>query len=314
MILNQWFKNMICFLIFFIFGTDSLAWASKCTLKDSLNIQDAHEGFCHFDVKNRKFKGTQSQQAACLTRKVKRMGFIGTETITKYLKSLLAEPAPSVSKVQALLELQQIKTTDVGGDLNKAILANYFIIHDTSTPNCSEYGNFTSCKVRGELPKNRDDITWIYNKNFGGHPKTYPNRSAHVFTNRVGASITEVNFADHIATTKFESCYDSSAKKNLFIGIENIQPRIGDPSIPRPGKKANDYDAPDPGFTSKQYARLALIYIVASARSGQWLIPAFHAVLDQYYKDGHDDPQNFDMEIFSDAVRNYNNELLSIGN
>ncbi len=124
-------------------------------------------------------------------------------------------------------------------------------------------------------------------------------------TNRVGASITEVDFAEHIGTTKFEYCVDSSAKVKIFLGVENIQPRVGDPKIPKPGHDANDYDAPYPGFTPKQYERLALPYVVASARRGQWLIPAFHGVIDHFYRDGHDDPQHFDMSAFSAAVEKH---------
>jgi hypothetical protein len=141
------------------------------------------------------------------------------------------------------------------------------------------------------------------NQNFAGHPRLSPNRLAHVFNNRVGESVTEVDFAQHIGTTKFERCAAAAAKKRLFIGIENIQPRIGAPKIPAPGKKANNFEAPQPGFSAKQYDRLALLYLVASARWGQWLIPTFHAVVDQQYADGHDDPQHFDMTTFSSAVQ-----------
>jgi len=110
---------------------------------------------------------------------------------------------------------------------------------------------------------------------------------------------------DHIATTKFERCADSDAKDRLFVGIENIQPRVGDPRIPAPGRRVNDFDAPQPGFSQKQYERLALLYLVASARRGQWLIPAFHAVIDSQYADGHDDPQKFDITAFSDEVKKH---------
>ena len=102
-----------------------------------------------------------------------------------------------------------------------------------------------------------------------------------------------------------------SSKRGLFIGIENIQPRIGLPAVPAPGKKANDLIAPDPGFTPAQYRRLALLYVAAGVRRGRWLIPAFHAVVDSRYADGHDDPQNFDMRAFSDAVKGHLDELAS---
>ncbi|HXY90235.1 MAG TPA: hypothetical protein VEH75_06405, partial [Xanthobacteraceae bacterium] len=51
-----------------------------------------------------------------------------------------------------------------------------------------------------------------------------------------------------------------------------------------------------------QYEKLALVYIVASRRAGRWLIPAFHAVLDEGIYDKHDDPQNFDFATFNENI------------
>jgi hypothetical protein len=283
----------------------SAAWAAKCDLKKGISAQEGRGGACKFDVQKKTFEGTPAQQATCLTQEVKRLGHIGGATITPFLKDIVGTPAPPIRQVQALLDAGDIHANEVGGAVHQPISANYFIIHDTSTPNCSVVGPSASCRTRGEFPPDRDDAAWVYNKNFGGHPKQFPNRAAHAFTNRVGGSITEVDFADHIATTKFETCKDVKVKTKMFIGVENIQPRLGDPKVPKPGKKANDFDAPSPGFTANQYDRLALLYLVASSRRGQWLIPAFHAVLDQFYVDGHDDPQRFDMAAFSDAVQKY---------
>ncbi|MGH7126712.1 MAG: hypothetical protein ACREFI_20200, partial [Stellaceae bacterium] len=44
------------------------------------------------------------------------------------------------------------------------------------------------------------------------------------------------------------------------------------------------------------------IYIVASLRAGAWMIPAFHAVIDDGIYDKHDDPQNFEFEKFASAI------------
>ena len=294
-------------LVLALAGPSPAAWAAAdCKLKDGVTAQDARLGLCKFDAQKRAFDGTPAQQAACLTREVKRVAHIGGETISPFLKELAGKPAPAAQKVQSLLDGQQIKPAQIGGPMNKPITADYFIIHDTSTPNCSNAGmSAASCPTRGQFPPNRDDATWIFNKNFGGHPKQFPDRLAHVHNNRVGKSVTEVDFADHIGTTKFESCVDASAKTKLFVGVENIQPRVGDPRVPPPGVKANDFDAPQPGFTPAQYERLALLYLVASARRGRWLIPAFHAVIDSKYSNGHDDPQNFDMTAFSAAVQRH---------
>jgi hypothetical protein len=70
-----------------------------------------------------------------------------------------------------------------------------------------------------------------------------------------------------------------------------------------PGRGSqNDFLAPSPGFSRAQYERLALIYIVASRRAGAWMIPAFHAVIDDGIPDKHDDPQNFEFAEFNDAI------------
>jgi hypothetical protein len=68
------------------------------------------------------------------------------------------------------------------------------------------------------------------------------------------------------------------------------------------GGRGNDGLAPDPGFTPAQYDRLALLYIAASVRKGTWLIPAFHAVLDTGFANGHDDPQNFSLADWSASL------------
>ena len=271
--------------------------AVDCTVEKGGEIGVAQEraGPCNFDVEKRSFQGSPAQQAACLTRHVKLKGRIGDETITSFLKSLVGTPAPAV---QPLLDALQISQNEVGGNTNQSISANYFVIHDTSWPNCSTFNLPTSCDVRDQFPVNRDDASWSFNRNFGGHPKPAPDRLAHVITSRVGTSITEVNFSEHIATTKFEQCRDQNAKTKLFIGVENIQPRVN-----MSGENSGAFLAPNPGFTTAQYERLALLYVVASSRRGQWLVPAFHAVIDDYYLQGHDDPQNFDMEAFSAAIK-----------
>jgi hypothetical protein len=83
----------------------------------------------------------------------------------------------------------------------------------------------------------------------------------------------------------------------LLLHVEFIQPRRG-----APGHRRNDIAAPTPGFTAVQYDRLALVYMLASVRAGQWLIPAFHAVIDSDIRGGHDDPQNFDLDAFAHSL------------
>jgi hypothetical protein len=64
-----------------------------------------------------------------------------------------------------------------------------------------------------------------------------------------------------------------------------------------------------PGFTAAQYERLALLYMLASVRAGEWLIPAYHAVIDNDIRDGHDDPQHFDLEVFARSLEGLINQL-----
>ena len=91
---------------------------------------------------------------------------------------------------------------------------------------------------------------------------------------------------------------DKPSLTGLFLHVELVQPRRSVPG----GGKGNDGLAPDPGFTPAQYDRLALLYFAASVRKGTWLIPAFHAVLDTGFANGHDDPQNFSLADWSASL------------
>jgi len=64
-----------------------------------------------------------------------------------------------------------------------------------------------------------------------------------------------------------------------------------------------DATAPTPGFTAAQLDRLALTYVAASVRRGQWMIPAFHAAIDVGLPNAHDDPQNFDLKLWAQHLR-----------
>jgi TonB family protein len=68
-----------------------------------------------------------------------------------------------------------------------------------------------------------------------------------------------------------------------------------------PGHR-NDARTPDPAFTTAQYDRLALVYVIASVRAERWLVPAFHAAIDAQIPNGHDDPLNFDIDSFARSV------------
>jgi hypothetical protein len=280
------------------------AQALNCALKPNVTAEQAATGLCGYDVGARRFAGTPADQAACLTREVRKAGVVGRPTLTGFLRRRVGT-ATDVSQGRLSDYIRALgvdAAKEAGGDPMAAVTADYFIIHDTSEPQCSQPGwSVTLCPVPGMLPKARDTAEWAAELGYLGHPKPAPDRLAHAWTNRVGGSITEVTFDLPLRSTKFESCLDTPAKAGLFLAVENTQPRVADPKAPLP----NDFDAPRPGFTRAQYDRLALLYVTASVRRGQWLIPAFHAVLDSYFLEGHDDPQHFDMRAFSRAIERH---------
>ena len=48
--------------------------------------------------------------------------------------------------------------------------------------------------------------------------------------------------------------------------------------------------------------RLALLYVAASVRKHEWLIPSFHAPMDAMLQNAHDDPQNFDLDCWANSL------------
>ncbi|WP_425229541.1 hypothetical protein [Sphingomonas sp.] len=263
----------------------------------------ASAGPCGFDVGRRAFAGTPREQARCLLRHVGQGASFGSSDLTSYLAGVVGEATqPGLTQVARYLDVHHVDAAhELGGPLRGGLQAAYFVIHDTSSPNCSQPG---ACAVLGAFPANMDAAEWPDNRSFGGYLRDPASLKAHVITNRTGGSLTARDLAEHQSHTRFDYCFDAPAKRNLFVGVENIQPRIGSPARPAPGRPVNDAVAPVPGFTDAQYERLALIYIVASARHGRWLVPAYHAVLDPYYDppSAHDDPQHFDLGVFSAKV------------
>jgi hypothetical protein len=168
--------------------------------------------------------------------------------------------------------------------------ATYFIIHDTSTPYLKDE----------PFPANIDsDPLWRGNK----LEIWLKNPVAHVFVNRLGESITTTPFDQPVAKgfgTKFARDFLKAEAKGMQIHIELVQPRRRDPLNSNPG---NDRIAPLPGFSQKQYERLALLYVVASFRRGTWLIPAYHSAIDAGIKGAHDDPQNFELKKFAEELK-----------
>ncbi|MDT0176592.1 hypothetical protein Q9R34_11145 [Enterobacter sp. BRE11] len=275
----------------------------KCRLNEGVTQLKASEGYCKFDSQTQSFKGNSAEQAECLLRFIPQgNGSLKESTITPFLKNLVGKKAPDPISLMKFISRRNINENDLGGSLNTTIGANYFIIHDTSYPKCSTANSY--CPPNNSFPPDMNSDSWLFNKTFDNNSK-----NAHVYTNRVGASKKVRDFSQGMETTKFEVCTNPKVKSGLFVGVENIQPRR-DSKKHKEFKPGNGYEGPTPGFTDIQYERLALIYTAASVRRAIWLIPAFHGVIDHYYYDGHDDPQNFDTVTFSKKVEEIRDEIM----
>jgi hypothetical protein len=227
----------------------SPAGAVDCSLKPGATEEQARSGPCGFSAGARTFHGPAEFQARCLTRQVQKGGRLGRPTVTRFLAQRIGKGlAIAKGRLAAYLAGLGIDPArELGGDPAVPITADYFIIHDTSTPNCSEPGwSVTLCPEMGKLPEARDTAAWATELGFLGHPKPAPDRLAHAWTDRIGRSITEVTFDLPLRSTKFESCLDTSAKAGLFLAVENTQPRIAETGGPPSDGRMNDRIAPVP--------------------------------------------------------------------
>jgi hypothetical protein len=240
-----------------------------------------------------RFSGTPQEQARCLLQSVGRGAHLGGPL------ARLPEPLDRLPETSVTLTKQQLRTylvkngiaeEDIGGGLDSAVSktsngydATYFVIHDTST----------LLEKRTSFPESINTAAWPLND-----LSRWTDAITHVYVNRLGQSKTVVDFHTPLGSTKLDP-RNNPRLNGLFLAVESIQPRRSDPR----GAENNDLIAPDPGFTPAQLKRLALIYVAASVRRGQWLIPAFHAVIDTGFRNGHDDPQNFDLSTWADDIQ-----------
>jgi hypothetical protein len=252
-----------------------------------------------FDTITMTFKGSKLEQASYLLKPVNKYGILGKplNKIPSFLNSILSNKIKiiKIERLRRFLLARSVRNNEIGGVIDSSlsksendITANYFVIHDASN------------LIAGidSFPSIVNTIEWTYN-NLTKYSKF---ANAHLFINRLGKTLTSNDFNKRIQGTKFESKTKNAIIKGKsvgnFIHIEMIQPRISDRN------KKNDAIAIKPGFTDEQYKKLALIYIIASTRKNDWLVPAYHATLDEGFKDGHDDPQNFDLEKFDNELMN----------
>ena len=227
------------------------------------------------------------EQAKCLLRLVKRFGNLGEplRELPSPFAKLVGQPTPiAIEHLKEYLAINKISEADVGGSLSVPLTkAKYFVIHDTS--DFLEANEFPA-DINSKSTSLNDLSRWAAKK------------VGHVYINRWGQSATAVVFESTTPPpgTKVGKC--NREPRSAFLHIENIQPRIRDRSV----RFRNDALAPDPGFTESQLQRLAILYVVASVRSGKWLIPAYHSPIDLGFPDRHDDPQNFDLAAWANEV------------
>lgn len=251
-------------------------------------------GSCKFDTGTLSYAGQPLDQARCLLRPVAKWGQVSPTPAT--LPATLAgaigtKPTLSKTKLAGYLAQKGVSDPKLDKPVSRARsgaadapLARYFVIHDTSSP------------WIGDKPFPADIDTAAKYNNVKGYLK--PDAVAHWFVGRDGSVGVGHDFAVPWRATKFETKTVGVAAKGLFLHIENLQPRRREPT----GGAQNDAIAPKPGLTTAQYDRLAQLYAVASVRAGVWLVPAYHTVIDQGISDGHDDPQNFELDQFDAAL------------
>ncbi len=244
---------------------------------------------CPFDKTKMEFAGTPIEQARCLLRPVAKGGNPGQPlaVLPQPLEKLIGQPVQITREALAkYLQAHQISETNIGGPLTQHATAKYFVIHDTSTPNYHDK----------PFPTNINEADYVFN-NLERWRKGNP--VAHMFVNRLGESLTWHPFSMSWRATKFErTTITKEESKGMFVHTELEQPRRSDPAD-HPG---NDAIAPQPGITTPQLDRLALLYLAVSREHGTWLIPTYHCTLDAGIPDGHDDPQNFDLKLWASRL------------
>ena len=284
--------------------------AGNCSFKKQPPVILKNMGPCNFDVGTLSFEGDPVQQAKCLITKVEPIGRLGErrETLPNSLANVgTATGLPARDALRKLLEERGLGAT-LGARLSDPVShahdndplsrsATYFLIHDTSAPNFKN--RRWPADVNTDPGINRLARYACANKI----------ERAHVFINRMGEIFQPHDFSVPWRATKFEMAVEfGSALKGLTLHVELVQPRMPEPSRGR----GNDYRAPSPGFPPAQYDALALVYTVASVRAGFWLIPVFHAVIDEGIYNKHDDPQNFELDDFAASLAKLRESLSAI--
>jgi hypothetical protein len=276
------------------------AWGDLCRPPRPLPpVSLRSMGPCVFNPDTLSFSGEPAQQAACLVRPVGPWAKLGPllESLPPALAARVGRSAAAIDRVAVAALVARVgvekEFTDfllypisrAQDDDPFAPTARYFVIHDTSGPNLGARS----------WPDDIDDNVEI--NNLRRYRCADAHEIAHVVINRAGAMLVGHDFSVPWRAMKFERATKfGTTLKGLFLHVELIQPR-------RRGAGGGDAAAPVPGFTVAQYNRLALLYLLASVRAGEWLIPAYHSVIDNDIHDGHDDPQHFDLDAFARSLQ-----------
>ena len=282
---------------------------------------------CPFELKDSKNTKDIEKLAKCLIRRVLEGGHLApapAELPAPFRQIIGKNTDISIERLTQYLREKDIKDEEIGGAVKRNLEKTlFFVVHDTSTPNLRDKNFPVRTKPDGTKEQVINTKDWSYNNLNFWLRQSVP---THLFVNRLGDSITKNDFSvQNALATKYELakltatpckkrpdlCEKNWQQKvkersGLFVHIELIQPRHCLKLVP--GCKG-DRIAPIPGFTEEQIRRLALLYMVASIRRGIWLIPAFHDPIDAGRKDGHDDPQNFEMSVWTRELQNLLDQL-----
>lgn len=255
-------------------------------------------GPCGFNSANLRFAGSVADTAACLLRRVREQGGgADAQAVPPWLLARLAQPVSmTAAQLQHYLDRNGI---DAAALTNRVAIGDtpqvrYFVIHDTSSPEIASSGT--------AFPPNIDDASYSGNRVTG-----WPGLATRVnlIVTRDGRSgrFREWGATRPLPATKIEESSRVPAARAVFVHVENVQPRIKPPG-------SWGWRAPNPGFSAAQEQRLALAYVVASARAGRWLIPAYHFNIDQGLPGGHDDPQHADLAAWAARVQTIEAEIM----
>ncbi len=280
-----------------------------CNAKTPAAIQAMvnHELSCGFERSKMSFAGTPVQQARCLLRRAAPGGGLPPNVpLPEPLEHLIGTKVDiSSASFAAYLSTRGVSPSEIGGPLAGAVAktaeghpATYFVIHDTSTP------NYLTKAFGPEI----DAATWYFNDKLKERWMKGEDTVAHLFIGRTGKSITALDYSTPWRATRTESCVLLTPSKGLFLHNELVQPRRSDPHRDA-GNDGLAPSAPFNAFPAAQLDRLALAYVAASVRAGRWLIPAFHASIDETMPGGHDDPRDFDLADWAERVGKIDNDL-----